>query len=353
MNFSADSSINQHYKSYSYDIGSLKSIHSIETSIDDSQMTQNRPSIDEEERSFIDSTSNDNRNEPTTLQKLDNIYESNAIIPIMNKIRADHNLEIPFVSINRIFRSSYSEKSKRLFNDFEQYLIENYKDRWTKQNNTILVSMKPQQLEFDILGFVFEHIKEERRIIESPNIEPVKTTSSCNYLGSFKAHTIICGEVTTLTLTFNNNDLLLLEKNISSNSSNPQTTKAIFKLLNKLIHLERCVAFILKYYKNITFEQIIAVSFGWLVDAQRHRAPQHLYDMVFTPSFSSKVPLLYKLYLPDRDDKIKHIYFICTFNDPWICESNLSLQSEAFKRVKADANQSMESVSKEEIVLID
>ncbi|CAF1257668.1 unnamed protein product [Rotaria sp. Silwood1] len=213
--------------------------------------------------------------------------------------------------------------------------------------------MKPQQLEFDILGFVFEHIKEERRIIESPNIEPVKTTSSCNYLGSFKVHTIICGEVTTLTLTFNNNDLLLLEKNISSNSSNPQTTKAIFKLLNKLIHLERCVAFILKYYKNITFEQIIAVSFGWLVDAQRHRAPQHLYDMVFTPSFSSKVPLLYKLYLPDRDDKIKHIYFICTFNDPWICESNLSLQSEAFKRVKADANQSMESVSKEEIVLID
>jgi hypothetical protein len=72
--------------------------------------------------------------------------------------------------------------------------------------------MKPQQLEFDILGFAIEQTKEQRRIIESPNIEPVNTTSSCNYLGSFKANTIICGEVTTSTLTFNNNDLLVLEK---------------------------------------------------------------------------------------------------------------------------------------------
>ncbi|CAF1218840.1 unnamed protein product [Rotaria sordida] len=159
----ADSSINQHDKSYSYDIHSLKSIHSIEISVDDSQMTQNRSSIDEEERSFIDSTSNDSRNEPTTLimavqsmmndvkldfnkrfgnldekfqkkfdqlaQKLDNIYESNAITSIMNKIRADHNIEIPFLPTNRIFHSSYSKKSKILFSDFEQYLIENYKDR--------------------------------------------------------------------------------------------------------------------------------------------------------------------------------------------------------------------------------
>ncbi|CAF1274505.1 unnamed protein product [Rotaria sordida] len=224
----ADSSINQHDKSYSYDIDSLKSIHSIEISIDDSQMTQNRSSIDEEERSFIDSTSNDNQNEPTTLimavqsmmnnvkldfntrfdnlkldfnkrfgnldekfqkkfdqlaQNLDNIYGSNAITSIMNKIRADHNLEIPFLPTNRIFHSSYSKKSKMLFSDFEQYLIENYKDRWTKQYNSILVSMKPKQLEFDILGFAFEHTKEQHRIIESPNIEPVNATSSCNHLG--------------------------------------------------------------------------------------------------------------------------------------------------------------------------
>jgi hypothetical protein len=71
------------------------------------------------------------------------------------------------------------------------------------------------------------------------------------------------------------------------------------------------VAFILKYYKNITLEQIIAVLFGRFVDAQRHRAPDHFYEMVFTSSFSSKVPLLYKLYLRDRYDKIKQLYFIC------------------------------------------
>ncbi|CAF4579576.1 unnamed protein product [Rotaria socialis] len=243
-------------------------------------------------------------------QKLDNIYESNAITSIMNKIRADHNLEIPFLPTNRIFHSSCSKQSKMLFSDFEKYLIEHYKDQWTKQYSRILVSMKPQQLEFDILGFAFEHTEAQRCIIESPNIEPVNTTS-CKYLGSFKANTIICGEVTTSTLTFNSNDLLLLEKNISSNSSNPQRAQATFKLLNKLIQLERCVAFILNYYKNVTLEQIIAVLFGRFVDNQHHRAPEHLYDMVFKSSFSSKIPLLYKLYLRDRDDKIKQIYFIC------------------------------------------
>ncbi|CAF4685517.1 unnamed protein product [Rotaria sp. Silwood2] len=238
----------------------------------------------------------------------------------MNKIRADHNLEIPFLPTNRIFYSSYSAKSKMLFSDFERYLIENYKDRWTKQYNPILVSMKPQQLKFDILGFAFEYTKEKRRIIESHNIEPANTTSSCNYLGSFKANTIICGEVTTSTLTFNNNDFLLLEMNISSNSSNPQTTQATFKLLNKLIQLERCVAFILKYYKNITLEQIIAVLFGRL-------------DLIW-----------------NKFNYIKK--FLRTINDPWIYESNLSLQPEALERVKADANQSTESVSREEIILI-
>ncbi|CAM4966844.1 unnamed protein product [Rotaria socialis] len=348
--FSPDSSIDRYDKSDSYDLSSLKSIHSVEISVDESRMVQNH--------SNIDSTFNDNRYQSTTCnllttaiqsmmndlkfninrhfdrfdekfekkfdkldekfqkkfdqlsQKLDNIYESNAITSIMNKIRADHNLEIPFLPTNRIFHSSCSKQSKMLFSDFEKYLIEHYKDQWTKQYSRILVSMKPQQLEFDILGFAFEHTEAQRCIIESPNIEPVNTTS-CKYLGSFKANTIICGEVTTSTLTFNSNDLLLLEKNISSNSSNPQRAQATFKLLNKLIQLERCVAFILNYYKNVTLEQIIAVLFGRFVDNQHHRAPEHLYDMVFKSSFSSKIPLLYKLYLRDRDDKIKQIYFIC------------------------------------------
>jgi hypothetical protein len=145
-------------------------------------------------------------------QKVDNIYESSAVNSIMNKIRADHDLNMPFLPTNRIFHSTYSEKSKILFRDFEQYLIQNYKHRWTPKYKQILVSMKPEQLEFDILGFAYDHTKEQRGVIESPNLEPINTTSSCSYIGSFKANIIICGEVTTSTLTFNNNDLLLLEK---------------------------------------------------------------------------------------------------------------------------------------------
>ncbi|CAF3468060.1 unnamed protein product, partial [Rotaria sp. Silwood2] len=45
--------------------------------------------------------------------------------------------------------------------------------------------------------------------------------------------------------------------------------------------------------------------------------------------------------------------FLRKINDAWIYESNLSLQPEALERVKADANQSTESVSREEIILID
>jgi hypothetical protein len=76
-------------------------------------------------------------------QKVDNIYESNAITSIMSKIHANHSLEIPFLPTNRIYQSSISEKRKMLFIDSKQYLIENYKERWTKQFSPILVSMKP------------------------------------------------------------------------------------------------------------------------------------------------------------------------------------------------------------------
>jgi len=50
----------------------------------------------------------------------------------MNRIRADHHLEIPFLPTNRIFNSNYSKESKSLFGDFEHYLTKNYKERWTK-----------------------------------------------------------------------------------------------------------------------------------------------------------------------------------------------------------------------------
>ncbi|CAF2160167.1 unnamed protein product [Rotaria magnacalcarata] len=64
--FSPDSSIDRYDKSDSYDIGSLKSIHSVEISVDDSRMIQNHSNIDQEKSSFIDSTFNDNRYQSTT-----------------------------------------------------------------------------------------------------------------------------------------------------------------------------------------------------------------------------------------------------------------------------------------------
>jgi len=145
-------------------------------------------------------------------QKLDDIYEANAISSIMNKIRADHNLETPYSPTNRIFNANFSENSKMFFDNFGKYLHKNYAHLWTEQYKPLLVSLTPQQIEFDVLGFGFEKTSEERGLIQSPNTEPVNTTSSGTYITSFNANTIICGEVTTSNISFNENDLLFLEK---------------------------------------------------------------------------------------------------------------------------------------------
>ncbi|CAF5114508.1 unnamed protein product, partial [Rotaria sp. Silwood1] len=121
----------------------------------------------------------------------------------------------------------------------------------------ILVSLQPQQIQFDILGFAFEATPTARPTIQSPNIMPVNSTSSHTNIKEFIANTIICGEVTTSNLTFNNDELLKLEQ-ANFDSSN-ETTQATHRLLHKMLQLERCVAFILQYYQNIELQNLLVV----------------------------------------------------------------------------------------------
>ncbi|CAM4815995.1 unnamed protein product [Rotaria magnacalcarata] len=160
---------------------------------------------------------------------------------------------------------NYSTYTENLFNRFEKYLKHNYEHLWKKINRNILISTQPEQMEFDILGFSFEHSSKERTLIESPNLQAISARSSYNYLKPFHANTVIIAEVTTSFLSFHNDDLSLCEKKkISSSLINIERKKSSFKLFQKLLQLERGLAFILLYY-GIQLEYVLVVLFGrWI-----------------------------------------------------------------------------------------
>ncbi|CAF1110508.1 unnamed protein product [Rotaria sordida] len=66
---------------------------------------------------------------------------------------------------NRTFSENYSIYTKDLFNRFQKYLQHNYEHLWTKNHQDMLISIKPQQIEFDILSF--EHIPNDIQLIEA------------------------------------------------------------------------------------------------------------------------------------------------------------------------------------------
>ncbi|CAM4946611.1 unnamed protein product [Rotaria socialis] len=244
-------------------------------------------------------------------QKIDNIYETNATQLILNRLRADHNLDVPYTPTYRMFSKNYSTYTENLFHRFEKYLKHNYEHLWKKIHQDILISTQPEQMEFDILGFSFEHSSKERTLIASPNLQAISALSSYSFVKPFQANTVIIAEVTTSFLSFHNDDLSLCEKKkISSSLINIERKKSSFKLFQKLLQLERGLAFILLYY-GIQFEYVLVVLFGRFNDSKNHRSPEYIYRILFESSFSKNIPLLHQLYLRDRDGHNKQIYFIC------------------------------------------
>ncbi|CAF5019022.1 unnamed protein product, partial [Rotaria socialis] len=73
-------------------------------------------------------------------QKIDNIYETNATQLILNRLRADHNLDVPYTPTYRMFSKNYSTYTENLFNRFEKYLKHNYEHLWKKIHQDILIS---------------------------------------------------------------------------------------------------------------------------------------------------------------------------------------------------------------------
>ncbi|CAF3781624.1 unnamed protein product [Rotaria sordida] len=141
---------------------------------------------------------------------------------------------------NRTFSENYSMYTKDLFNRFQKYLHPNYEHLWTKNHQDMLISIKPQQIEFDILGFDFQHSSKEHILIESSNLEAIFASSSYSYLKLLNANTVIFAEFFCLIPDFHNdNPLICDKKNISSNLINTKRKKSSFKLFQKLLWLER------------------------------------------------------------------------------------------------------------------
>ncbi len=63
---------------------------------------------------------------------------------------------------------------------------------------------------------------------------------------------------------------------VTSSNLDQETREATFKLLNKLLQLKRCLAFLLLYYENIQLEHILVVLFGRFNDPQHHRSPEYI-----------------------------------------------------------------------------
>ncbi|CAF4201137.1 unnamed protein product [Rotaria magnacalcarata] len=251
-------------ESYSYDDINLEESYSY----DDIKSQESSSNVVEKQRDNAEPLFNDNldlinfTHKLKLSQKIDNIYETNATQLILNRLRAGHNLDVPYTPTNRMSSKNYSTYTENLFNRFEKYLKHNYEHLWKKINQDILISTQPEQMEFDILGFSFEHSSKERTLIESPNLQAISARSSYNYLKPFHENTVIIAEVTTSFLSFHNDDLSLCEKKkISSSLINIERKKSSFKLFQKLLQLERGLAFILLYY-GIQLEYVLVVLFG-------------------------------------------------------------------------------------------
>ncbi len=75
-------------------------------------------------------------------QKIDNIYETNTTQLILNCLRADHILNIPYMPTNRSFNANYSTGTKDFCNRFRNELKNNYEHLWTNTREDLLVSIR-------------------------------------------------------------------------------------------------------------------------------------------------------------------------------------------------------------------
>lgn len=145
-------------------------------------------------------------------QKVDNLYERGAASSVMFHFNIHHSLAAPFSPTSRLFDSHFSKKTQLLFGYFAQEMCQRYSHLWTNPYKQMGVSLRPQQIEVDLLGFAYEKTNQKKPIFNSPTMEPLQSNSSYSFTQPFEANTIIIGEVTTAIIDFDHQQLVHLEQ---------------------------------------------------------------------------------------------------------------------------------------------
>ncbi|CAF2457283.1 unnamed protein product [Rotaria sp. Silwood2] len=172
-----------------------------------------------------------------------------------------------------------------------------YSHLWTNNYKEMGVSLRPEQLEVDLLGFAYEKTNQQKPIFNSPKMESLQANSSYSFVKPFKVNTIIIGEVTTSIIDFNHQDFIDLEQ---SNSNLLNINIPTYLLCRKLMQLERTLNFILIYFNGVKLENLVVA----LVARFHHRlSPQQIYKLLFQSTFSNKIPLLNQLYQLEHEQK--------------------------------------------------
>ncbi len=130
----------------------------------------------------------------------------------MSNFSAHHYLEAPLSPSNRRFDSHYSNNTKRLFKILAQQMNKNDAHLWSDGYEKIGRSLRPEQMEINLLGFAYEKTSQKRLVFKSLRMEPLQVNSSYSFIEPFKANVIIVAEVTTGIIDFHEEDLIQLEE---------------------------------------------------------------------------------------------------------------------------------------------
>ncbi|CAF1495329.1 unnamed protein product [Rotaria sp. Silwood1] len=237
-------------------------------------------------------------------QKVDNLYERGTASSILFHLNTHHYLDAPLSPTSQLFDSHFSKKTRLLFGFFAQEMHKRYSHLWTNNYKQMGVSLRPEQIEVDLLGFAYEKTNQKKPIFNSPNMESLQANSSYSFIKPFKANTIIIGEVTTSIIDFNHQDLVHLEQ---SNSKLFNVNLPTYILCQKLMQLERTLNFILIYFNGAKLENLLVALVGRF---DHRRSSQQIYKLLFQSTFSNKIPLLNQLSQLEHEQKSKQLYFI-------------------------------------------
>ncbi|CAF1639003.1 unnamed protein product, partial [Didymodactylos carnosus] len=250
-------------------------------------------------------------------RKINCIYEKLAIERIVKTLESKHEITFDIVNYptNRVF-SSKTKNMKQFFSDFAARMEEKYK-LWTNYPQLVL-SRKPAQLEFDMIGFGYKRLsnkqtptsdnqfttstKHKTKLITSPVFaEDYQRPSSLTYINRFKqsrVNHLLVLEATTSNVDFDEQILPMFMQQTST-ACNSDIFYRMRTYLHKLLQLERQLYFLFQYYYPLNMEQVFAYLSLFQYNMNDIN-PTTILEKVLKSDFQECIPLINELHTKKR-----------------------------------------------------